>query len=199
MSSSEGPDDVTAATDTDLLLLAKQGDMEAFEQLVQRYDRRVFTITAGYVDSADDAKDIYQEVFIRVYRGLKKFEARSEFSTWLYRITTNVCLSHRASRRRHRHASFQSEEEGRSESDHPALRDDASAARMAEDEEIGRRVELALEHLSPRQRLVFTLRHYEGHKLREVAKLCDLSEGSVKKYLFEAVARMRAQLGDLQD
>jgi RNA polymerase sigma-70 factor (ECF subfamily) len=172
--------------------------MDAFEQLVQRYDRRVFTIAAGYVNSADDAKDIYQEVFLRVYRGLSKFEGRSEFSTWLYRITTNVCLSHRVSRSRRQHSSFQDEEDGRSEADHPALRDDTSAVRMAEDEEIGRRVEQALEGLSPRQRLVFTLRHYEGYKLREIAEQCGLSEGSVKNYLFEAVARLRVSLRDLR-
>lgn len=173
--------------------------MEAFETLVQRYDRRVLTIAAGYVSSADDAKDIYQEVFLRVYRGLPKFEMRSEFSTWLFRVTTNVCLSHRTRSRRHRHASLDAthEDDGRAHAVAASLHDGRSDERMGEDEEVGRRVQTALEALSPRQRLVFTLRHYEGHKLIEIAKMLACSEGTIKKYLFEATSRMRVQLQDL--
>ena len=95
-----------ASNDTELIMLAQRGNMDAFEQLVQRYDKRVLTIAAGYVNCSDDAKDIYQEVFLRVYRGLSKFQYKSEFSTWLFRITTNVCLSHRARRRRNPHTSL---------------------------------------------------------------------------------------------
>ena len=75
---------------------AQQGDILAFEQLVYRHDKKVLSIAARYVTSADDAKDIYQEVFLRVYRGLKKFRFKSEFSTWVHRITVNVCLTHRS-------------------------------------------------------------------------------------------------------
>jgi len=199
MSVSTGSFDVTAATDTELILHAKQGNMDAFETLVQRYDRRVLTIAAGYVNSADDAKDIYQEVFMRVYRALSKFEMRSEFSTWLFRITTNVCLSYRMRGRRHQHASLErgSEDEGQPHQGPPALSDETTAERIGEDEEIARRVAESLEKLSPRQRLVFTLRHYEGYKLTEIAEMLKCSEGSVKKYLFEATARMREHLNDL--
>jgi RNA polymerase sigma-70 factor (ECF subfamily) len=191
--------DQITATDIDLLLKARTGNMEAFEALVQRYDRRVLTIAAGYVNSADDAKDIYQEVFIRVYRSLPKFEMRSEFSTWLFRVTTNVCLSHRSRSRRHRHTGLDSrtDEEGISHAVSETLSDKQTAERMGEDEETGRRVGKALESLSPRQRLVFTLRHYEGYKLLEIAEMLKCSEGTIKKYLFEATSRMRIQLQDL--
>jgi RNA polymerase sigma-70 factor (ECF subfamily) len=194
----KGSGEVTSATDTELILQSQHGNMDAFEQLVQRYDKRVFTIAAGYVSSAEDAKDIYQEVFLRVYRGLPKFESRSEFSTWLYRITTNVCLTHRA-RRRRQHSALHDVRSGEDagHGDHPSLKDETSARRMGEDEEISRRVEQALDRLSPRQRLVFTLRHYEGYKLAEIAEMLGCSDGSVKKYLFEATARLRGQLKDL--
>ena len=174
--------------------------MGAFEQLVQKYDRKVFSIASMYVQSADDAKDIYQEVFIRVYKGIRKFELRSEFSTWLFRITTNVCLSHRAKSKRHAHASLDEGHEndeyhGQSLSD--TMTDHQSSDQRMVDSEISESVERALETLSPKQRMVFTLRHYEGHKLREIADMMKCTEGTVKKYLFTATEKMRTQLKEL--
>jgi RNA polymerase sigma-70 factor (ECF subfamily) len=92
--------DPKALNDTELVRSAQQGDMNAFEELVYRHDKEVFAIAARYVNRAEDAKDIYQEVFLQVYRGLSKFRFQSEFSTWLYRITTNVCLTHQDRRKK---------------------------------------------------------------------------------------------------
>ncbi len=91
---------LSTLSDTELIRSAQKGDMDAFEQLGYRHDKEVFSIAARYVNRAEDAKDIYQEVFLRVYRGLQKFRFQSEFSTWLYRITTNVCLTHRNHRKK---------------------------------------------------------------------------------------------------
>jgi RNA polymerase sigma-70 factor (ECF subfamily) len=185
--------------DRELVVRAQRGDTVAFEQLVHRYDRRVLSIAATYVSSSDEAKDIYQEVFIRVYRGLPKFESKSEFSTWLYRITTNVCLTHRSRRKRNRHISLDGEQS--SEEDHPqslgdTLTADTASDRQALDAEISVQVNEALDALSPQQKLVFTLRHYHGYKLREIAELMGCAEGTVKKYLFAATRRLREQLRD---
>jgi RNA polymerase sigma-70 factor (ECF subfamily) len=187
------------ATDIELIMQSQRGNMEAFEQLVQRYDKRVLSIAAGYVNSADDAKDIYQEVFLRVYKGLPKFQFHSEFSTWLFRITTNVCLSHRTKGRRHSHTSLDqdhNDEDGQPHGLKDSLADHTTADRQVENSEISARVEEAITTLSPRQRMVFTLKHYEGYKLREIAGMMKCTEGTVKKYLFEATARMRSQLKD---
>ncbi len=188
-----------AASDTELILLTQSGNMDAFEQLVQRYDKRVLTIAAGYVNSSDDAKDIYQEVFLRVYKGLPKFQYKSEFSTWLFRITTNVCLSHRMRGRRHAHTSLDqrvNDGDGQSHALKDTLSDDTSSDQQVHNAEIILRVEEALKNLSPRQKMVFSLKHYEGYKLREIAEMMKCSEGTVKKYLFEATARLREQLKD---
>jgi len=188
-----------AANDTELIVQTQRGNMDAFEQLVQRYDKRVLTIAAGYVNCADDAKDIYQEVFLRVYKGLPKFQYKSEFSTWLYRITTNVCLSHRSRGRRHSHTSLDqnvNDDDGQPHALKDTLAGDTSADQQAHDAEISMRVEQALNTLSPRQRMVFTLKHYEGYKLREIAEMMKCREGTVKKYLFEAMARLKKQLKD---
>jgi len=191
-----------ASNDAELIMQTQRGNMDAFEQLVQRYDKRVLTIAAGYVNSSDDAKDIYQEVFIRVYKGLSKFQYKSEFSTWLFRITTNVCLSHRMRGRRHTHTSLDQEvndEDGQPHALKETLTDNTAADQQTHDAEISMRVEQALKTLSPRQKMVFSLKHYEGYKLKEIAEMMKCSEGTVKKYLFEATVRLRKNLKDFEN
>jgi RNA polymerase sigma-70 factor (ECF subfamily) len=185
--------------DTELIMQTQRGNMNAFEQLVQRYDKKVLTIAAGYVNCSDDAKDIYQEVFFRVYKGLPKFRYKSEFSTWLFRITTNVCISHRTRGRRHSHTSLDqnvNDEDGQPHALKDTLSDNTTADQQTHDAEISMKVEQALKTLSPRQRMVFSLKHYDGYKLKEIAEMMNCSEGTVKKYLFEAIARLRKQLKD---
>lgn len=193
MSEAQTPKNMTPV-DSDLILKARDGDMMAFEQLVYRYDKQVLSMAASYVNSSEDAKDIYQEVFLRVFRSLKKFELRSEFSTWLYRITTNVCLTHRSRRKRHVHASIH---EGEGDDEAHGVAGDSESDRQALGSEISDRVRQALTTLSSQQRMVFTLRHYEEYKLREIAAMMNCSEGTVKKYLFTATRRMREQLKDM--
>jgi RNA polymerase sigma-70 factor, ECF subfamily len=191
-----------ASNDTELIMQTQRGNIDAFEQLVQRYDKRVLTIAAGYVNSSDDAKDIYQEVFLRVYRGLPKFQYKSEFSTWLFRITTNVCLSHKMRGRRHTHTSLDQNMNDGDDHSQPlkdTLTDHSAADQQTHDAEITLRVEQALKTLSPRQKMVFTLKHYDGYKLKEIAEMLKCSEGTVKKYLFEATSRLRVQLKDFAD
>lgn len=186
----------------ELISHAQKGNMNAFEQLVQKYDRQVISIAMKYVNSTEDAKDIYQEVFLRVYKGLPKFQYKSEFSTWLFRIATNVCLSYQSSKKRH---SFVSLNQKFSDSDNQhytlqdTLQDGVKTDQRAYDAEISNRVEQALESLSPRQKMVFTLRHYEGYKIKEIAVIMNCKEGTVKKYLFEATDRMRKQLKDFEN
>ncbi|MBM2839937.1 MAG: polymerase, sigma-24 subunit, subfamily [Bacteroidetes bacterium] len=185
-----------ATEDSELVHKARLGDMAAFEQLVHKHDKQVLTIAARYVTSAEDAKDIYQEVFIRVYRGLKHFKMQSEFATWLHRITVNVCLTHRTRRQRHVHVSTDGDSDGDEPETHPTeLRSAEDATdQHAMNIEIRHHVQTALAALSPQQRLVFTLKHYEGYKLREIASMMKCTEGTVKRYLFLAIQQLRQRL-----
>jgi RNA polymerase sigma-70 factor, ECF subfamily len=182
--------------DNELIGKVKLGDMNAFDQLVHRHDRQVLTIAARYVTSSDDAKDIYQEVFIRVYRGLRHFKMQSEFSTWLHRITINVCLTHRKRAKRHMHISIDDATNGDDTESHGVepISQDESLDQQSMNTELREHVQNALGGLSPKQRLVFTLKHYEGYKLREIASMMRCTEGTVKRYLFLATHQLRRRL-----
>jgi RNA polymerase sigma-70 factor (ECF subfamily) len=184
-------------TETELIINAQQGNIEAFESLIYKYDKNVLSLALKYVKNSDDAKDIYQEVFLRVFKGLKKFQFKSEFSTWLFRITTNVCLTHSSKTRKKKFVSI-NEENNDNESSNEILQlpdeDNDTPDKLAEKSEIKNIVDNALESLSPKQKMIFTLKHYEGYKIREIAEIMECGEGTVKKTLFEAVHKMRNQL-----
>jgi len=180
----------------ELILQAQGGNVIAFERLVQTYDRQVLSLALSMMHNEEDAKDIYQEVFIRVYRALPKFRMDSKFSTWLHRIVTNVCLTQRSRKKRHEHTSLDQENEGsRPLTETLAGRSSTDSKTM--NTEIKIRVKEAMHALSPQQKLVFTMRHFEGHKLREIAERMNCAEGTVKKYLFTATARLREQLKEV--
>ena len=178
----------------ELILEAQKGDGPAFEELVYRYDRKVLKLAVSYTNDEEDAKDVYQEVFIRVFRALPGFRFESRFSTWLYRIVVNVCLSHKSRAQNRECESLDFEDENGEGRSFDPVSDDLPSDQKALSSEISRHVRAALEVLSPQQRLVFTLRHYEGYKLKEIAALMNCAEGTVKKYLFTATERLRRQL-----
>jgi RNA polymerase sigma-70 factor (ECF subfamily) len=185
------------ASDRELVTRAQRGDESAFEELVYRYDRKVLSIAFSFARDADDAKDIYQDVFLRVHKALPRFEFGSEFSTWLYRIVMNVCLNYkkRAAGRAATSLDALSERDPEFSSAGPSSESHTpSPDRIAQDGEIRRHVEEAIGTLSPQEKLVFTLKHFEGYKLREIAAMMDCAEGTVKKYLFTAVTKLRQKL-----
>jgi len=183
--------------DTDLIIQAQKGDQNAFEELVYRYDRSVLSIAMRYALNEDDAKDLYQEVFIRVYRGLKNFRFQSEFSTWLFRITTNVCLTYKSRSKEHLRVSIDNEfdnDENESIITKELVYDGSSPEEISSDTDLGEIVNSAVESLSPKQKMTFILKHYEGYKIKEIAAMMNCKEGTVKKYLFDAVKNLRKKL-----
>ena len=189
---------MSALSDTDLINKAQDGDESAFNELVCRYDRNVLALTLKYVNDRDDAKDIYQEVFLRVFRGLKNFKFKSEFSTWLYRITVNVCLTFIKSGKKQSMIRINSDMEN-DDIDYIVGSDDKanSPNELLSRNEFTDNVKEALEKLSPKQKMIFVMKHFEGYKIREIASMIDCGEGTVKKYLFEANHKLRDQLSEL--
>ncbi|NJD23209.1 MAG: RNA polymerase sigma factor [Melioribacter sp.] len=185
-------------TDNQLIINAQQGDMSSFEELVYRYDRHVLNIAKSFRNNDDDAKDIYQEVFMRVYRGLKNFQFKSEFSTWLFRVTTNVCITHQS--RKKDHDSLNKEiysDEDSSITLADTLSDNKSTDELVVGGDISKYINRALDELPPQQKMVFTLKYFEEYKIREIAEMMQCTEGAVKKYLFTATHKMRDRLKNI--
>jgi RNA polymerase sigma-70 factor, ECF subfamily len=186
-----------ASDEKELIILAQKGDTAAFEQLVYMYDKNVLSLALKYTKDEDIAKDIYQDVFIRVFKGLKNFRFQSEFSTWIFRITTNVCLTFRTKKESRVFVSIN--EEDAEEEPVIDLKDDsyeASPDRITDGTELEKRIADALDDIPPKQKMVFLLKHYEGYKIREIAVILECQEGTVKKYLFEAAHTLRKKLKD---
>lgn len=184
-------------SDTDLIIQAQKGNQNAFEELVYRYDRSVLSIALKYSNNEDDAKDLYQEVFIRVYRSIKGFRFQSEFSTWLFRITTNVCLTYKSRSKEHLRVSIDKDiddEENEIRETTELVYDGLSPEEISSGADIGEVVNAAVESLSPKQKMTFVLKHYEGYKIREIAEMLNCKEGTVKKYLFDATKNLRKKL-----
>jgi RNA polymerase sigma-70 factor (ECF subfamily) len=179
-------------SDRELVSRARLGEVVAFEQLVHRYDRKVLSIASLYSRNEEDAKDIYQETFLRVYRGLPGFRGKSQFSTWLHRIVTNVCLSHQRKTSRAKLVSLESDEMGRTAAATIAVGE--TPEQLFGDAELSQHVSNALAELPDQQRLVFILRHFQDLKLSEIADTMNCAEGTVKRYLYLAVRKLRVQL-----
>ena len=170
----------------------------AFEQLLYRYDRQVLNIAYSFRNDTDDAKDIYQEVFIRVYKGLKNFKFKSEFSTWLFRITTNVCISYKGKKDRHTHSSIDievSSEEDEARTFAEFLQSDDATEKSTENSEIRNYIDKVVESLPTQQKMAFTLKYFEDYKIKEISEMMQCKEGTIKRYLFNATQKMREQLG----
>jgi RNA polymerase sigma-70 factor (ECF subfamily) len=182
-----------------LIRRAQEGDRAAFDGLVRLYDQNVLRLAMQVVRSPEEARDLYQEAFLKVYRSLHRFRLDARFSTWLYRVVMNVCLDHLRRQKVRKEVQTPEGQDGDTEyfqtvpDDRPAL--DPERAMRAK--EIARRIEQALARLNPRERLVFELRHYQGMKLRDIGDQCGTSEQTIKNCLFRATQKLRVELGDL--
>src|SRR3954454_6860861 len=148
-----------------LIRAAQRGDQDAFEQLVRAYDQSVLRLAMNLLRSPEDARDVYQEAFLRVYRNLDSFRFDCSFHTWLYRIVTNICLDHLRRRKVRREESTVVETSEGVVDRVSNLEEEAPHAdpeRQMWNSELGGRINRALEALTPRERTVFELRHYEG-------------------------------------
>jgi len=184
-------------SDEYLVKQAQNGNMGAFTELLEKYDRHVLNIAYSFRNNEDDAKDIYQEVFLRVFRSLKNFENRSEFSTWLYRITTNVCITFNSKKERQKMESldkpiYNGEEDSGKLSDSIAGFEPTN--KNLENDELAKQITYAVNKLPPQQKLAFTLKHYQELKITEIADMMNCKEGTVKRYLFNATNKMKEQL-----
>jgi RNA polymerase sigma-70 factor (ECF subfamily) len=187
-----------------LVLEAQAGSRAAFEEIVRRYDRDVLRLALNLMRRPEDARDVYQDAFLKVYKNLHRFRFECSFYTWLYRIVTNVCLDQL--RRRQSRPEDQAPEvaANREDSTGTDFFDRQRADRALSDperrlmgKEITARIATAMTRLSPRERVVFELKHYQGLKLRAIGDALGTTEETVKNSLFRATRKLRIQLEEL--
>ncbi len=187
----------------DLIVEARGGDSQAFTRLVRHFDRMVLSQALNFTRDREKALDVYQEVFLRAHRSLAQFRFDCRFSTWLRKITANVCLTeYSKANRRERTMVVNSQLSSDGDTDwSPVAQAETSepdSYRRAVSRELKGKIEQSVTELPPQQRMVFVLRHYEGQKLKDIADFLDIAPGTAKKHLFVAIQKMREDLKEFQ-
>jgi RNA polymerase sigma-70 factor (ECF subfamily) len=181
-----------ADEDLDLVERFQRGDVTAFELLVTKYQNKIYDIAYRYTRNAEDAYDLSQEVFERVFKSLGRFRKKSSFYTWLYRIAVNACIDY--GRQRSRFQAVPIEEWARS---HEPLSagPSYSPVEAVELQELKHQIAKAIDQLPPKQRTVFIMKRQEGLSLEEIAQTLGRSVGTIKAHLFHATHKLMDLLG----
>ena len=171
----------------------KAGETEAFRELVEGYKRQAYSVAYDLMGTHEDAEDISQEAFIKVYQSIRSFRGEARFSTWLYRIVVNLCISEKrkkSSKDMEYYGDTIPEEAHHSQdidpSEHPE--------KALQSHRIQEHIREALDKLPSQQKTVFVLRFYQDLSLKEIGRIMKLSEGTVKSHLFRTLRKLREYL-----
>jgi RNA polymerase sigma-70 factor, ECF subfamily len=181
--------------DEELVASAQKGDRRAFEELVERHQQKAYRIAFDFSRDREEAKDLSQEAFLKAFTHISRFDGRSGFYTWYYRILVNVCLDHRRRAKRASTEEFNESVEGRVEPS-PLISNPVSPDQHAIAGQLSRRIGAALETLPAKQRMVFILKNHQGLSIREIAETMETAEGTVKVHLHRAVTALRHSLAE---
>src|ERR1700730_405159 len=188
--------------DTLLVREAQRGNRAAFEELVRHYDRTVLRLAMHLTGSEHEAQDIYQDAFLKAYKSMGNFRFECSFYTWIYRIVTNLCLDHLRKKQVRKEDAPVAVNAHAEHYDVLALVPDGRAGANPERDlmrrELGTRIHHALDQLTPRERMVFELKHYQGLKLRTVGEILNTTEETAKNTLFRATQKLRGALADMR-
>jgi RNA polymerase sigma-70 factor (ECF subfamily) len=188
--------------DSELIRAAQRGDRTAFEALVRQYDQAVLRLALHLTGSESDAQDVYQDAFLKAYRHIGNFRFECSFYTWIYRIVTNLCLDHLRKRQTRKEDSPVVTDANGQEMDMlERVSDDRAGANPERDlmrRELGGKIAAALTKLTPRERMVFELKHYQGLRLRTIGEMLNTTEETAKNTLFRATQKLRSVLAPMR-
>jgi RNA polymerase sigma-70 factor (ECF subfamily) len=182
---------MTADRERQLIIKAQEGSHEAFRALVEVYMKPAYDLAFSFVNDHDDAEDVAQDSFVKVFHFIGSFRLEAEFSTWLYRIVTNASLDRLKQRKRRssRHVRIEDQEM-------PAVIENAGSF---ENLDLNMHIERALHELPTLQRAVVILRHMDGLSTRTVSEILKCSEGTVKTHLHRGLKKMRSLLQHVRE
>lgn len=190
------------ALEMDLIREAQAGSRVAFDTLVRQYEHQVLRLALHLTGSEQDAEDIYQDAFLKAYRYIGNFRFECSFYTWIYRIVTNLCLDQLRRRKTRREDHAVVVDRTGDEIDILASVSDnrsfSNPARELDRKMLGAKIQAALGKLTPRERMVFELKHYQGLRLRTIGEMLNTTEETAKNTLFRATKKLRAQLAELR-
>jgi RNA polymerase sigma-70 factor (ECF subfamily) len=175
-----------SVTDKQLVVRVQQGDKNAFDLLVIKYQRKIMSLISRYVHDADEVQDVAQEAFIKAYRAIPNFRGDSAFYTWLYRIAINTAKNHLVSRSRRPPGSDVELDDAQYMDSGDALRDGETPENALFGEELRLRVNEALEALPDDLRTAVTLREFDGLSYEEIAEVMECPVGTVRSRIFRA-------------
>lgn len=189
-------------SETELIREAQAGSRAAFEALVRQHDQAVLRLALHLTGSEQDAQDIHQEAFLKAYKSLGNFRFECSFYTWIYRIVTNLCLDLMRRRKSRREEQAVMIDAGGGEMDLLVnVSDDRAGAnpdRELDRKVLGRHIMDALDKLTPRERMVFELKHFQGLRLRTIGEMLNTTEETAKNTLFRATKKLRANLAGVR-
>ena len=177
-----------------LVRRVQSGEAEAFEELVRAHEKTVYNLALRLVGNPQDAEDMAQEAFLKVYRSLPEFRGESKFSVWLYRIVSNVCLDHLRHQGRRPASSLTTEDEDGEEQQWDVPDESQSPERLLEQKLTREAVQRGLETLPEDQRQILLLREIRGMSYEEIGAALDLEPGTVKSRIFRARKKLVAWL-----
>jgi RNA polymerase sigma-70 factor (ECF subfamily) len=187
----EGP------SDDELVLKAQQGDVHAFDQLVERYHGKIYGLTYNMTSNREDAEDLTQEIFIKAFEALPRFKGKSSFYTWLYRIGVNKTINYRKKRNRKRALSLDSfDQDIKLDDSYSDLTSKGSPLRNISLSELQIKLNEALQALSEKHRTVVVMHDMQGIPHDEIAKVVGASVGTVRSRLFYARRQMQNELSE---
>jgi len=189
-------------SDEDLMLRFKDGDQNAFNVLARRWEKPLLNLCYRFLQDIEKAKDVRQEVFLRVYKAAKRYKPSAKFSTWVYRIATNRCLDELRNEKRRNEIALETpyqDKAGRMWLLEETLADKSTLPdKIAERNEIAQIVRQAIAQLPDQQRAVVIMRHYEGLKFKEIAEIMGCPESTVKSRMFYGMEHLRRLLSCLR-
>jgi len=190
---------LTREQELELIRKFQSGDTGSFDTLVEMFKKKSYNLAYQWTNNQEDALDILQDAFIKMYKVLFKWKPGSSLFTWLYRVIINqaIDLNRRKGRIKFISTSRIEDEVEKdidlqaSELDRPDVRTEAG--------ELGMQIHNAVMNLSQRQKEIFILKHYQGHSLKEIAEILECSIGTIKSSLFQAIRKLRDELSVIRN